>query len=93
MPGHGLPAGGCLDAVTRHRSLHYDLSQEDLDAIGTCRDPDRASEAGAVEKVADNLTLCPLGVTEEKHTDQLASTLSGEPIDLLLVYDGGELPW
>lgn len=63
-------------------------SQLGWEVIATCRDLTSAVEASALADIAGNLTLYPLEVTDADSIADLAETLRGRSIDLLLLNAG-----
>lgn len=63
-------------------------SQLGWEVIATCRDLASAVEASALADIATNLTLYPLEATDAGSIADLAATLQGRAIDLLLLNAG-----
>ena len=64
------------------------FSQLGWEVIATCRDLANAVEASALADIANNLTLYPLEATDADSIAELAATLQGRSIDLLLLNAG-----
>ncbi len=63
-------------------------SQAGWEVIGTCRDLGSAVEASGLADVAKNITLYPLEVTDPESIANLAQSLAGTAIDLLILNAG-----
>lgn len=63
-------------------------SQLGWEVIATCRDLANAVEASALADIANNLTLHPLEATDADSITDLAKTLEGQSVDLLLINAG-----
>jgi NAD(P)-dependent dehydrogenase (short-subunit alcohol dehydrogenase family) len=63
-------------------------SRANWEVIGTCRDPGNAAEVSALAAASANIELHPLDVTDAEGIRSLAVSLSGRPIDLLLLNAG-----
>ena len=63
-------------------------SRANWEVIATCRDPGSASEVSALAESASSIELYPLEVTDAEGVLNLAATLSGRSIDLLLLNAG-----
>jgi len=71
-----------------NRGIGIEFARQYADAgwnvIATCRNPDTATELNDLNQQFKNLQVRQLDLTDHARIDELATELSGEPVDILL---------
>ena len=57
---------------------------QNWDVIATCRNTNQADEFNELSEKYKNLSLLDLDITNKDSVDEVANTLDGQPIDLLI---------